>query len=97
MPQHPLLTRDKAIRALVEVCNRYFGSEKGSAEMYQEFAEDMRLCEPWDGESTTAEYLPPSLWEILAAAGVDPDHLTEACHLNPLIAEELKACGYGAR
>ena len=93
--KHPKLTRDSAICAIVEVFERYFGAEKGSAEMYQEFAEDMRLCEVWDGESTTPEYLPPSIWEILAATGIHPDHLTEACHINPLIAAELKVDGYG--
>ena len=94
MTKHPLLTRNKAIAALVEVFARYFGSEKGSGEMYQEFAEDLHLCLQWDGESTTPEYLPPSMWELLAAAGIQPDHIIQACGINPIIADELKEAGY---
>ena len=94
MTKHPLLTRDKAIAALVEVFALYFGSEECSAEMYQAFAEDLHLCLPWDGESTTPEYLPPSMWELLAAAGIDPDHITAACGINPIIADDLKEAGY---
>ena len=95
MDKHPLLTRDKAIRALVEMIERFGGSEKGSDELWHEFAQDMHLCTEWDGEATTEEDLPPSMWEILAAAGVQPDHLMEACGINPVIAAELKGAGYG--
>ena len=95
MTKHPLITRDKAIRALVEMIERFAGSEKGSGELWQEFCADLHLCTEWDGESTTEEDLPPSMWEILAAAGVHPDHLTEACGMNPVIAAELKEAGYG--
>ena len=95
MTKHPLMTRDKAICALVEMSERYFGAEKGSAEMWQEFCGDLRLCTEWDGESTTEEDLPPSMWEILAAAGVHPDHITQACGINPVIAAELRGAGYG--
>ncbi len=96
--KHPLLTRNNAIRALVEIFECYFGAEKGSGEMYQEFAEDLHLCEAWDGDmgsSMAPESLPPSMWELLAAAGIHPDHFTEACRINPLIAADLKAMGYG--
>ena len=95
MPKHPLITRDKAIRALVEMIERFVGSEKGSGELWHEFCADMHLCAEWDGESTTEKDLPPSMWEILAAAGVDPDDITQACRMNPVSAAELREAGYG--
>lgn len=86
---HPYMTKHKAIRALYELSHRYFDTEAESGTKYHEFCEDMALCEEWDGESTTDEFLPPSIWEIFAAAGIKPDDLIAALQMNHLITDDL--------
>jgi hypothetical protein len=82
------VTREKAIKAINELFDRHFGCDKGSGEDYQEWAEDMKLCEPWDGEgSFTEENYPPGQWDILQAIGVTQDEIIELLGANPAIFE----------
>lgn len=80
------LTRARAIVALHEIMDRYFGAEKGSQEMYQSFCEDLGLAELWDGEEPLLEqHQPPGTWELLMAIGVTEAELIEHLHANPTL------------
>lgn len=80
------LTRARAIVALNEVMERYFGSDKGSQEKYQDFCETLGLCELWDGdEPALEEHMPPGTWELLMAIGVTEAELIEHLHANPAL------------
>lgn len=90
------LTREQAIKSICELFERYFGVEKGSAEMYQDFAEDLKLCEPWDGEGEyKKENMPPDYNEFLLALGVKPQEIIDITHINTKCFDENMCKMYG--
>lgn len=78
------LTRDKAIQCLDSLFERAFGSDKGSSQAYEEWCEEMGLCE-WDEE--VDEYVggrePPGQHQILSAVGISPQELVDVLGINP--------------
>ena len=80
------ITRVQAIKAIDSLFDRYFGSDKGSNELYESWASDNKLCEPWNGEEElTEEHIPPGQFDILMALGITKEELIEHLGVNPEI------------
>ena len=75
----------KAIKAIYEIFERYFGNDKGSGDMYCDFVEDMELFDPeWNEETGGYENddLPPRVEELMISAGIKPQDIFDALNLN---------------
>lgn len=82
-PPLKAISREQAVKALHEMFHKAFGNDKGSAEVYQEWAADQGLCEQWDEDGPDSpEILPPCIYEILVAAGIRPKQLVDILGIN---------------
>lgn len=82
------ITRADAIKALDSLFEKAFGNDKGSGEMYEDWARERGLCDDWDGYGEVTDgMVPPGQWDILLAMGVTPAELIEHLHANPAIFE----------
>jgi hypothetical protein len=79
-----IVSRTDAIRAIYEVFERHFGNDKGSGDAWMVFCEDLGFCS-WDDEADDwADDNPvPSKQELFLAAGVAPQDIVDAMHINP--------------
>jgi hypothetical protein len=90
------IDRDVALRALWNLVEEAFGHDKGSGEAYEYWAAENKLCDEWDGESEISDnQLPPSVQEILVAAGINPQELYGAIGINPHCFESEMLLSYG--
>lgn len=90
------VSREQALKALFSLDDFVFGHDKGSGEMYCEWAEHQGLCPEWDGESDVKEEdLPPGFFELFLALGIQPQEIIDVLHVNPKCFPEEMCKAYG--
>jgi hypothetical protein len=99
------ITEEQAVKALEQLMEIHFGHDKGSGEMYQEWAENVGLCKSiweeypdgdWPSEfDNDPDYQAPSCYELLMALGISPQKLVDTLHINPKIFDQEWCDMYG--